>query len=144
MRRITVIVVTCSAVAACGRMDGPTEPTSTGTVAFSAGQSRAAICHYDETADAFIPITVAEPSLDAHLAHGDVIPGAGLSDHSAMFDSNCEAVSVALSGSPYATSTYGGSGGSRRTPRKRRTPSTALYAGPVVFGGRAEQVGGRR
>lgn len=47
-----------------------------------AGQEKVAVCHLDEEGN-YIPINIADPALDAHLAHGDGVVGEDL-------DENCD------------------------------------------------------
>lgn len=55
-------------------------------VALAQGQDKVAVCHVDEEGN-FVPISIADPALDSHLAHGDAEVGVDL-------DENCEPLGV--------------------------------------------------
>lgn len=51
-------------------------------VALAQGQEKVVVCHVDDAGN-FVPISIADPALDAHLAHGDAEVGVDL-------DENCQ------------------------------------------------------
>lgn len=55
-------------------------------VALAQGQDKVAVCHLDDEGN-FVPISIADPALDSHLAHGDAEVGVDL-------DENCEPLAV--------------------------------------------------
>lgn len=54
--------------------------------ALAQGQDKVAVCHVDGEGN-FVPISIADPALDSHLAHGDTEVGVDL-------DENCEPLAV--------------------------------------------------
>ena len=62
-------------------------------VALAQGQEKVAVCHVDDAGN-FVPISIADPALDSHLAHGDAEVGVDL-------DENCEPLVVPLAGCFY-------------------------------------------
>ena len=65
-----------------------------------AGQEKVAVCHLDEEGN-YIPINIADPALDAHLAHGDGVVGEDL-------DENCDPLWAYAGCLPYAWNYTGG------------------------------------
>ena len=55
-------------------------------LAESQGQDKVAVCHVDGQGS-FIPISIADPALDTHFAHGDVYPGVFIKGN--YLDANC-------------------------------------------------------
>jgi hypothetical protein len=113
----TLLALGLVAVAACGREKAPTAPAGPMTV--SAGVADAAretaavvqsvahgkldICHRTEGAAGYVPLSVPEQALPAHLGHGDARVGDPVPGDSGMrFDAACRPVSpriVTLTGS---------------------------------------------
>lgn len=60
------------------------------SLAANGGQNKTEVCHLDEDSNAFKLITIADPAFDAHLAHGDGVPGGAVPGQSGfVFDENC-------------------------------------------------------
>jgi hypothetical protein len=59
-------------------------------VVLAAGQDKVAVCHLNDDGS-FVPITIADPALDSHLAHGDAVVGVDVNE-------NCEPLVVPLAG----------------------------------------------
>ena len=55
------------------------------TGVFAEGQPKTGVCHLDEYGN-YQLINIADPAVQAHLAHGDVMPGTG------GFDATCEPI----------------------------------------------------
>jgi len=69
-------MVALAVAAACsGYETSPVSPTSTALLATPLGQGKTSLCHQTEGTNAFVLISVADPSLETHLAHGDLSPG---------------------------------------------------------------------
>jgi hypothetical protein len=79
-----------------------------GSVLFSQGQSKTALCHYDADNNTYHQITIADPALNAHIAHGDLFPGDPLPDGSGYLDSECVATAITLGTPSFNTTVYGG------------------------------------
>jgi hypothetical protein len=123
----------------CQDRELPTQLAADHVVAFSKGQSKTAVCHYDATTSNYHLITIADPAMDAHIAHGDAMPGDALPDHSARFDSNCGfSAAVLVAAASYSTALYGGLGGNAET-NHCLSGSVAVgmqgYTGAYAFGG---------
>jgi hypothetical protein len=90
-RRLAALVLLAVAAGAC---DAPDAATSfDGAAAFSTGgPERSVVCHYDADADTWSPLTLPEPAVQAHLGHGDALPGDRLPDDSGVFGPACEEI----------------------------------------------------
>jgi len=63
-------------VAACTESPSPTSPTPVGGLAaIDAAPPKTAVCHRSDSEGSFVLISIADPALPAHLAHGDATPG---------------------------------------------------------------------
>jgi hypothetical protein len=51
-------------------------------------QDQVTVCHLNDER-VFVPLTVAAPALDGHLAHGDGLPGGAVPGTNQTFDSSC-------------------------------------------------------
>jgi hypothetical protein len=90
-RRLAALVLLAVAAGACDAPDGAT--SFDGDAAFSkGGPERSVVCHYDADADTWSPLTLPAPAVQAHLGHGDALPGDRLPDDSGMFGPACEAI----------------------------------------------------
>jgi hypothetical protein len=89
--RLAALVVLAVAASAC---DAPDAVTSfDAAAAFNAGgPERSVVCHYDVDADTWSPLTLPPPAVDAHLRHGDALPGDRLPDDTGVFGSSCEEI----------------------------------------------------
>jgi hypothetical protein len=113
-RGTLLLGLTVGLLAGCQDAGLPTQPAAHVPVAFS--KSKTPVCHYDATANTYKLISIADPALDAHLAHGDAVPGDALPDNSARYDNNCGLTAVILDAAgSYSTALYGGGGGSAET-----------------------------
>jgi hypothetical protein len=101
----TVVLLGSLALAACAE-NGPTSPAP-GGVAFSAGKSKASVCHV--TGDGSINlISVASSAVPAHQAHGDLVVGAPLPGNTGVIGQDCTPVRfVLLAGTTYDTPIHG-------------------------------------
>jgi hypothetical protein len=90
-RRLAALVLLAVAAGAC---DAPDAAISfDGTAAFSkGGPERSVVCHYDAGADTWSPLTLQASAVQAHLRHGDALPGDRLPDDSGVFGPACEEI----------------------------------------------------
>jgi hypothetical protein len=90
-RRLAALVLLAVAAGAC---DAPDAATSfDGAAAFAKGGVEASVvCHYAADANTWSPLTLPKPAVQAHLRHGDALPGDRLSDDSGVFGPSCEAI----------------------------------------------------
>jgi hypothetical protein len=73
--------------------------------------SKVTICHSTETG-AYVQLTVAAPSLPAHQAHGDGLPGDALPGHVARFGADCSVIVIVVDpATTFNTPIHGGNGG---------------------------------
>lgn len=63
---------------------------------FSNGSARGLVCHWDADVGEYMPVTVAEQSVPAHLGHGDALPGDRLPRRAGVFGPGCEYVFIPL------------------------------------------------
>jgi hypothetical protein len=90
-RRLAALVLLAVVAGACDAPDAATSFDS--AVAFSkGGPERAVVCHYDADADTWSPLTLPAPAVQAHLGHGDALPGDRLPDDSGVFGPACEEI----------------------------------------------------
>lgn len=62
--------------------DGPTARS---------GKNKVEVCHYDADADVFSLISIADPAFDAHITHGDGVPGGDVPGQANFtFDDTCQ------------------------------------------------------
>lgn len=94
---LSLLVVSIT-VLACDR-ESPTAPeppvaelvtvsAEVGASSLRGGQPKVDVCHYDADADLYFMINIAEPAVEAHLAHGDGFPD------SLEFDADCNPIPV--------------------------------------------------
>ncbi|HSJ24757.1 MAG TPA: PA domain-containing protein [Longimicrobiales bacterium] len=89
-RRMAALVVLALAASAC---DAPDTMSFDDAAAFNrGGPERSVVCHYDADADMYKPLTLPAPAVDAHLRHGDALPGDRLPDDSGVFGPACEEI----------------------------------------------------
>lgn len=74
------------------------------------GVAKVTICHRDD-AGHFNAITVGEPAVAAHMAHGDGQPNSSLADHSGTFDGGCVLTRLVLDYTTSYNGVMGGGGG---------------------------------
>jgi hypothetical protein len=125
-------------LALAGCQDGPAEPLGIDHAAFNKGMTKSEVCHYDADTDTFHKITIADPALDAHIAHGDLMPGEALPGGSGFLDDDCVPMTYVL-GTAYNTATFGGPGGSART---EHCAAGSVAVGMEGFWGRYTSHGG--
>ena len=88
------------ALVGCNATSDTTAPTAnlasesgTGLAATGSGSSKVGVCHRTNGANPFILITIAEPAVPAHRAHGDAAIGEPVPvDPSKIFDDSCTPV----------------------------------------------------
>jgi hypothetical protein len=88
--RLPSLLVLAVAASACAVPDAVTSVD--GAAAFNQGVSESVVCHYDAVADVWSPITLPEQAVQAHLRHGDALPGDRLPDDSGVFGPSCEEI----------------------------------------------------
>jgi hypothetical protein len=70
---------------------GPLAATGAGSSVRLTGQLKFDVCHRTEGTNEFILINIADPALEAHIAHGDAKPGDPVPGmESSTFGPNCE------------------------------------------------------
>lgn len=118
---VTMVAVACEDSAS--NPVAPTATNSAGSSGFSStsssdtpavvgalGQSKDALCHRTEGTNGFVPITIADPAVDTHIAHGDMYVGDPVPGHTGMvFDGNCHPItpSVTYSFTGYLSDDFG-------------------------------------
>lgn len=113
--RPLTLAAACALAIACGSNSrnpvAPAADFSGGEPAVSA--AKVEVCHYSEESMTFKLLSIGAPALDAHLAHGDGLPGGPVPSTPGMkFDANCAAVAIApvLDQSNITYLTFGGAG----------------------------------
>lgn len=111
-RLYTLSIALVGALAACadgpptGLADGPDEPQFA-----KGGQAKLDVCHVSQGNGHVRLISIAEPALAAHLAHGDTQPGDAVPGEG-LVGSDCGVLQVGLDpATTYATALFGGAGG---------------------------------
>ena len=93
MKGITNALLVVAVVGAVGCENDPVRPSFDADASVPAlaagGQSKAALCHFAQGEGKYSLVTVAQPSVPAHIAHGDALPGAPLPDHSGVLSASC-------------------------------------------------------
>jgi hypothetical protein len=94
-RRMAALFVLAFVASACAAPD--TATSFDDGAAFSAGGPElSVVCHYDADADMYEPLLLPARAVQAHLGHGDALPGDRLPDDSGVFGASCEEIADAL------------------------------------------------
>lgn len=106
---LATVSVLAFALGACADTE-VTSPDVTPSFGVAAGKTKVSVCHVSDEGSVHL-ITVGQPAVPAHQAHGDALPGDALAGNAGWVGDDCVSYAVVLNTAATFTSAHFGGGG---------------------------------